>query len=177
MKLAAVHAHEPGATNRLLTDFAARAVARGLRLCGTVQTNTPLTGTHHCDMDVELLPTGPVLRISQSLGRASRGCRLNPHVLEAAVRLTQERLARGADLLIVNKFGKHEADGRGFREVIAEALGAGIPVLVGLNGLNAAAFEDFAGGLAVSLAPEAGALDAWISEALGLSGSPFLATG
>ena len=28
----------------------------------------------------------------------------------------------GADVLIVNKFGKHEAEGRGFRMVVAEAL-------------------------------------------------------
>lgn len=162
MKLAAVHAPEPGATNRLLADLADRAMARGLRLCGTVQTNTPLEGTHHCDMDVMVLPAGPVLRISQSLGRASRGCRLNPHVLETAVRQTQQRLVQGADLLIVNKFGKHEAEGRGFREVIAEALAADIPVLVGLNGLNEAAFDAFSDGLGVRLAPTRAALYDWI---------------
>lgn len=77
------------------------------------------------------------------------------------------RLAAGADVLIVNKFGKHEAEGRGFREAIAEALARDIPVLVGVNRLNLAAFEEFSGGLAVPLLPQEDALCAWISAATG----------
>jgi hypothetical protein len=88
------------------------------------------------------------------------------------VGLVSASLAGGADLLIVNKFGKHEADGRGFREVIAEALARGIPVLVGLNGLNLPAFEGFAGGLAVPLPPEEEALSAWVLAASGQESCP-----
>jgi hypothetical protein len=73
-------------------------------------------------------------------------------------------MSSGADLLIVNKFGKHEAEGRGFRDVIAEALAMEIPVLVGLNSLNRPAFEDFAEGLATQLPPEPSALMAWVDE-------------
>lgn len=164
MELACVNASERGDTNRLLADLAARARACGLRVCGTVQVNTPLKGTHHCDMDVTVLPAGPVLRISQSLGPEARGCRLNPHVLEQAVKLTQEQLARGVDLMIVNKFGKHEAEGRGFREVIAEALAQGIPVIVGLNGLNETAFAEFAGEFSSVLPADPDALDAWVAR-------------
>lgn len=164
MELACLTAPERGDTNRLLADLAERAAARGLRLCGTVQVNTPLEGTHHCDMDVTVLPAGPVLRISQSLGPEARGCRLNPHVLETAVRHTQEQLARGVDMMIVNKFGKHEAEGRGFREVIAEALAQGIPVIVGLNGLNEVAFAEFAGDFATVLPADPAALDAWAAK-------------
>ena len=46
--------------------------------------------------------------------------------LEQAVALTQSALSQGADLLIVNKFGKHEADGRGMRPLIGEALAMGL---------------------------------------------------
>ncbi|MEX5726690.1 hypothetical protein Ga0609869_000043 [Rhodovulum iodosum] len=49
-------------------------------------------------------------------------CRLDPAALETAVGLVAAGLSSGADLLIVNKFGKHEAAGRGFRYVVAEAV-------------------------------------------------------
>lgn len=56
------------------------------------------------------------------------------------------------------------AEGRGFRDVIAEALAMGVPVLVGLNALNRPAFETFAEGLAIQLPPEPAALMAWVDE-------------
>jgi hypothetical protein len=86
--------------------------------------------------------------------------------LETAVGLVSASLADGADVLIVNKFGKHEAEGRGFRAVIAEALTLGMHVIVGVNGLNLAGFEEFAGGLATCLPPDCEALAAWASQAI-----------
>jgi nucleoside-triphosphatase THEP1 len=80
------------------------------------------------------------------------------------VGLVKVSLSSGADLLIVNKFGKHEAEGRGFRDVIAEAVAMEIPVLVGLNALNRPAFESFAEGLAVQLPSDPAALMAWVKE-------------
>ena len=66
-------------------------------------------------------------------------------------------------LLVVNKFGKHEADGRGFRPVIGEALSRGIPVLAGVNGMNEAAFVEFTEGLGQRLDGTPEALEAWFS--------------
>jgi hypothetical protein len=115
-------------------------------------------------MDVRVLPDGAVLRISQDLGPQARGCRLDPAALETAVGLVTVSLSSGVDLLIVNKFGKHEAGGRGFRDVIAEAVALDIPVLVGLSALNRPAFETFAEERAIQLPPEPAALMAWVSE-------------
>ena len=134
-------------------------------MTGVVQINAERDDAGPCDMDVKVLPDGPAIRISQSLGREARGCRLDPAALERAVGLVEARLAEGADCLIVNKFGKHEAEGRGFRTAIAEALSADIPVLVGLNRLNADAFVQFSGGLAVELAPNLEDLANWIVPA------------
>ena len=160
-----------GANDRFLAQVAARLQDRGLKLAGTVQTNIERADRTKCDMDIVVLPDGPVLRISEDRGNLARGCRLDAGVLEQAV-AGVSRAMPGADLLIVNKFGKHEAEGRGFREVIAEALARGIPVLVGLNGLNLPAFEGFAGGLAVPLPPEEEALSAWVLAATGQESCP-----
>lgn len=153
-----------GDTDLVLQKLAADLAARGFRCCGTVQINSDRADAGPCDMDVQVLPNGPVLRISQDLGPSARGCRLDPAMLEAAVGLVTARLAAGADLLIINKFGKHEAEGRGFRDTIAEAVAMDVPVLVGLNALNRGAFEAFADGLAIQLPPERDALAAWAEE-------------
>lgn len=164
MKLAYTMAPGRGDTDLVLERLAANLAARGLRCCGTVQINSERADAGPCDMDVRVLPDGPVLRISQDLGSQARGCRLDPAALETAVGLVKVSLSSGADLLIVNKFGKHEAEGRGFRDVIAEAVAMEIPVLVGLNALNRPAFESFAEGLAIQLAPTTEALMAWANE-------------
>lgn len=163
MQLAYIMAPGRGDADLILAGLAAELVARGLKVCGTVQINTERASAGPCDMDVRVLPDGPVVRISQDLGQYSRGCRLDPAALETAVGLVSSRLGAATDLLIINKFGKHEAEGRGFREVIAEALALGVPVLVGLNGLNRAAFEDFASGFAIPLPSDQLALAQWVA--------------
>ena len=113
-----------------------------------------------------MLPDGPVIRISQRLGHLSKGCRLDPSALEQAVGLVETRLVKGADCLIINKFGRFEAEGHGFRSVIADALSRDIPVLVGLNRLNAVAFWEFSGDLAVHLPPSETDLLEWLSTTM-----------
>jgi nucleoside-triphosphatase THEP1 len=167
MKLAYTMAPGRGDTDLVLERLAADLAARGLRCCGTVQINCERCDAGPCDMDVRVLPDGAVLRISQDLGPQARGCRLDPAALETAVGLVAVSLSAGADLLIVNKFGKHEAEGRGFRDVIAEAVAMEIPVLVGLNRLNRPAFESFAEGQAVQLPSDPAALMVWVDEVTG----------
>jgi len=164
MNLAYTMAPGRGDTDLVLERLATDLAARGLRCCGTVQINSERLDAGPCDMDVRVLPDGAILRISQDLGPQARGCRLDPAALETAVGLVATGLSSGVDLLIVNKFGKHEAEGRGFRDVIAEAVAMDVPVLVGLNALNRPAFETFAEGLAIRLPPEPAALMAWVDK-------------
>lgn len=165
MQIACTLAPGRGDADLLLESVARQLLARGIRVCGTVQINSERPDAGPCDMDIRVLPAGPTLRISQDLGKASRGCRLDPAALESAVALVEASLRDGADILLINKFGKHEAEGRGFRAAIGEAAARGIPVLVGLNRLNATAFHDFAGGLATEIAPTPDALLAWALKA------------
>ena len=173
MKIACTMAPGRGDTDLLLERIANSLQRRGLRVRGTVQVNSDQQCEGPCDMDVCVLPDGPVIRISQSLGEGARGCRLNPEALENAVGLVSASLEQPTDVLIVNKFGKHEADGRGFRPVIGEALSRGIPVLVGLNSLNNDAFEAFTGGLVDHLPPDpAGIVNWFLTNAPQPAGAP-----
>ena len=170
MNIAYTIAPGRGDTDLLLLEFAEWVVEHGHRPCGIVQINSQRDEAGPCDMDVKVLPDGKVIRISQNLGRESKGCRLDPSALETAAGLVATQLESGADILIVNKFGKHEAEGRGFRPVIAEALTRGIPALVGLSRLNAAAFHEFTAQVATPLQPEFPALIEWMNQVIRNSG-------
>lgn len=164
MHLAYVTTTDRGATDRLLSAVAERLLSNGARLSGVVQTNTECADNTKCDMDLRVLPDGDTIRISQSLGTHSRGCRLDPAALEHAVGYVTASLSDAPQLLIINKFGKHESDGRGFRPVIGEALAQDIPVLVGVNGLNKDKFTDFTGDAAEELDPNLDAIVAWFER-------------
>lgn len=166
MKLGVIHAQGPGTVDALLTRLAGRLEARGIRLAGTVQSNSQPAAGVACDMDVRVFGGGPVIRINQTLGAGSRGCRLDLSALERAVGEVTARIDDDIDLVIVNKFGKHEAEGRGFRPLIADALSRGLPVLTAVNDLNRPAFESFAADLAQTVPADLDELEAWIDVAL-----------
>ena len=166
MKLAYTTSPGRGDMDLVLARVAERLEGQGLRVLGVVQINSACADDRPCDMDVKVLPDGPLIRISQSLGPQSRGCRLDPQGLEQAVGETAARLSSGGDVLMVNKFGKQEAEGRGFRDAIAAALAADMAVIVGVNGLNLPAVLEFCGDMATRLPAEVGAIAGWAEAAL-----------
>lgn len=160
MRLAYVTVPGRGAIDDFIASVAEALIADGLRLAGTVRAGRADPSAHRCDMDLRVLPNGPEFRISQPLGTGSRGCRLDGSVIENIAAAVEARLC-GADLLLVNKFGKQEAQGRGLCPTIAMAIELGIPTLVGVNETNARDFLMFSGHMARELAPEIGAVRAW----------------
>lgn len=164
MDIAYINTRKQGGSDALLSQVATYLIKQRLLLSGTVQTNHDRPDCHGCDMDVLVLPDGPTIRISKSLGSESCGCRLDPSALENAVVEVRRRLSQETDILILNKFGKHEAEGRGFRTLIAEALSIGVPILTAVNPLNERAFIDFSGGIAAKLPPDFEYLTNWARE-------------
>ena len=156
-----------GASDVLIREVAARLRDGGVRLAGAVQINVETGPDTKCMMDLHVLSGFDVVRISQNLGALSRGCRLDPQGLERVVGLVSAGLDKGAALLLVNKFGKQELDGRGFRPVIAEALGAGVPVLVAVNQSNLEGFLAFAEELAEPLPTDVEAVTDWCRARIG----------
>lgn len=155
-----------GETDRLIASVAAALETRGHRLAGAVQVNLNAPQGHKCFMDLHILPGRDAVRISQDLGPLSQGCRLDPDGLERAAGMALAALDRGADLFVVNKFGKQEIGGRGFRPLIGEALARGIPVLTAVTDGNLAGFETYAQGLGTALAPDLAAVLDWADSAM-----------
>jgi hypothetical protein len=125
----------------MLRDF-------GVNVGGLVQRNTFVRDRTKCDMELEELLSGEVFQISEDRGRLATGCRLDRGVLAQASatmgRVVDERPA----VLILNKFGKVEAEGGGLRDTIVSAAQSGIPVIVGVPFRNIDQWRAFAGELA-----------------------------
>lgn len=166
MQIGYINQPERGANDLVLLEIVRRLASAGVRLAGTVQLNVERADRSHCDMDVQVLPDGPRFRISQDLGSLAKGCRLDPGSLERAVFAVMAGLDQ-AEVLIVNKFGKLESEGRGFCSAIAEALSRNMPVLVAVNSLNLPGFHDFAGDLAEPLSADPQTIADRIVAALG----------
>ncbi len=164
MRLAYTMTAGNGDLDLILAGLAQALLADGIRLAGVVQINTDREDCHACDMDVKVLPDGPVYRISQQLGKHARGCRLDASALETAVAEVTRGLSRDTDVLILNKFGKHEASGKGFRDLIAEAVGRDIPVIVGVNPMNKQALLEFSGDMAVYVEPDIEVMKTWLQQ-------------
>jgi nucleoside-triphosphatase THEP1 len=155
--------------DHLIASIAGQLKRQGLRVGGVVQSNVEQAGESRCDMRLEELTTGRVVSISQRLGPESRGCRLNDVALEQIVALVEASLEDGLDILILNKFGRQEAEGRGLRTAIAHAAAAGIPVLVGLNRCYAVEWCQFSEGEGLLLEAEPAAAARWLETILPVS--------
>ncbi|MGT2467105.1 DUF2478 domain-containing protein [Mesorhizobium atlanticum] len=68
---------------------------------------------------------------------------LNPDQLARACQSVEETLSGRTDLLVLSKFGKTEAEGGGFRGLLARALELSVPVLIGIPLVNLSSFREF----------------------------------
>ncbi len=126
-----------------------KLVTAGVRCAGFLQRDEATgAATARCDMVLQCLSTGERLKISENRGPLARGCRLDMAGLMRALVNARVALQDRPDLFIVNKFGKSEGEGGGFRPLIADAVELGIPVLIAVPWRNIDSWRLFAGDLA-----------------------------
>lgn len=136
------------AADEALRSIALRLLDSGCRLAGLVQHNRPRPGRSRCDMILEELASGDLVPITQDRGPGAKGCALVLDQLLKAMQIVRAALPTRPDLVIVNKFGKTEAEGGGFRTLIAEAVDLAIPVLVAVPFRNLDQWHAFVGSCA-----------------------------
>jgi hypothetical protein len=161
MPLAAVLYGPADIIDDVMAQAASALQSRGLRLAGVVQHNRGSCAQDDGAMLLEDLATGAIIPISDPNMPASAGCRLDPAGLARGAASVARSLDDMPDLLVVNKFGKREAHGRGLRDEIGEALGRGIPVLTAVRDNMRDAWRDFAGEEWTALPPEPDRIVAW----------------
>ena len=139
---------DSAAADLVLRGVVHRMEAAGLRLAGIVQRDDPRPDRRRCDMVLEELSTGEAILISQDRGLHARGCRLVIGELLRAMQLVAGSLEKNPDFLILNKFGKTEAEGGGFRDLIGQAMASEVPMLIAVPYRNLDNWCAFVGDLA-----------------------------
>lgn len=161
MEIRYVCSTEGRKTNVVLSAVAEMAAQEGIRLAGTIEPAYPDRAPGKCHIIVALLPDGERRNISLQFGSGATGCRLDAGALEEATMVVHDRLP-AAQALIVNKFGKQEAAGRGLVAAIVEACERGLPVLVGISPQWREAFLYFADGKALEITPDQAQIFNWL---------------
>ncbi len=141
----------------VLRDFAADLNARGYRVVGMVQAGQCADSS----LSAVLLHSGEKLLLAQDFDPAAQGCRLDLARLQNAGMRIADALSHGADLVIINRFGERERDGKGLSHLIERALSSDIPVAIAVAGDRFADWIKFAGGMSVKLGCERDALETW----------------
>lgn len=111
---------------------------------------------------VQDIHTGQRFTILQDRGPGARGCQLDPQMLNQAGTALRLALASQPDLVVVNRFGTSEAEGRGLLAELLDLVAADIPVLTIVTDRYLDAWRQFVGDDRHELPCHAAALDVWL---------------
>ena len=146
--------------DRLISGFAGDLRRSGRRPVGVVQLGRSCR-SENPQLGVVMLPDGEVIGLASHDETHATGCRLDPdRFADLAMRLAAA-IEDGADLVIINRFGCSEAEGKGLIDLIPQALDADIPVLIAVPEQRFATWIRFSEGMNVRLACRREALDRW----------------
>jgi nucleoside-triphosphatase THEP1 len=107
------------------------------------------------------LPDGEIIQLAHDFGTPTCGCRPDAHQLSAARKKLSAAIADGADLVVINRFGRLEAGGQGFADEIRDAVAADIPVLITVPEMRFNTWTHFSRGMGVKLPCSRAPLDRW----------------
>jgi len=146
--------------DRLLRAFADDLQRSGRRVVGLLQASR-IGGMAQARLPAVAFPTRATVSLRHEYQPAPVGCHLDAAQLAETRRSVAAAIDEGADLVIINRFGKLEAAGAGFVEEIKRAVTADIPVLLAVPHHRFMMWTRFCAGMAVKLACAREPIDAW----------------
>lgn len=97
--------------DRVMCRIAQHQITGGRSVAGFIEIRWPREDRTRCDMILREIGSGELVTISEDRGADARGYTLKVQELARAETLATEALESRPDLLIINKFGKSEAQG------------------------------------------------------------------
>lgn len=138
--------------------------ARDLALSGVLQYPAFEGADPSCDVVLEDIVSGHRTLLFDDRGAGARGCRLDIGALLEAAMEIERSFETNPSLLVLNKFGKIEAEGGGMCGVIAKALELGIPVVIGVPARNLEAWRNFADEFSTELPGDTDQIERWLTR-------------
>jgi hypothetical protein len=129
-----------------IIDAVVRLRADGIDVRGLLQEGTEGSTSCCATLFLEDIGSGRQVEIFQNRGRETRGCRLDASGLAEASAWLREAIESRPDVLVLNRFGRQEAEGRGLIDEIGTAVMAGIPVIIPVNEKLLPEWDAFSGG-------------------------------
>lgn len=152
--------------NALLESVVEKMRAEKMQIQGYLQKEIMMPDRCKCDTYLENLTDGSRLKISQDLGNGAKGCKLDNNMLVQLSKIAMNDLDKMPDLLIVNRFGRSEAEGNGFRQVIEKAFGLGIPILTAVKDMYLEDWRLFSGELGTEIDLNSNDIDIWLDSVI-----------
>jgi nucleoside-triphosphatase THEP1 len=166
---AAAIGHEGGAdADALLARIVAELRGAGRRVQGLLMRHEGgQAGDTACGVQMFLVDVSTDERylVSQPMGSLSKSCRADPQGFARATVVLRRALEERPDLVVLNRFGRLEAEGGGMRAELLALMAEGVPVLTAVAPAHRAAWDAFSGGAPV-LASEPDAVQAWLAALL-----------
>ncbi len=147
--------------NGVVERFARSISRQGLKVRGLVQQRP--NPEKRCAGAIYLvdLESDDSYPISQNLGSESTACTLDPSGIAEASQVLRRALADPPDLLVISKFGKLEADGRGLIAELMDALVRGVPVITTVHHRHVDRWREMTGDFGDLLPADENDLYAW----------------
>lgn len=159
--IAAIVHTENGLADELLADFAFTLHKNGWRVRGLVQQSQ--SGLDKKATVLVDLDKGTCFPLFQNLGTGAGSCSIDQSSMAAASIVLRNALDEKPDLVIVNRFGAMEAEGKGFADEMLALMSEEIPLLTVVRESWSFDWRCFIGGAGTQLEPSLNALEAWFS--------------
>jgi nucleoside-triphosphatase THEP1 len=149
--------------DRLIDGFVGQLQGQGRQVMGLRQR---LKGdcASGCGIHLQSIDTGGYHRMTQELGSGSISCNVDAEALELLAVSLMNDLNKNVDLVVINRFGKREAEGAGFCCVIERAIELELPVLTVVKDAWRDTWLDYGGDWVTTLPMESAAIMQWYSS-------------
>jgi hypothetical protein len=160
-RVAALRADAKEPVQELMRSFAERLSGEGLKVAGVIQARVRDAATGRERVVLRDVSTGAHYPISQDLGPGSVACNLDTGELAAACAAVERAARSGADLIVISKFSKQEAERGGLSDAFRAAIASKAAIVTAVSPYVLEEWGVFAGALAEYVSPDHASLDRW----------------
>lgn len=150
--------------DQTLQPFIQYLQEQGQTVLGVVQAPEEVSFAYRTQMGIINLSNGVFTSIAQDLGAHNTSCCLDSEAISNASIILKQARALKPDLIVVNRFGKLEAEGEGFADEMLEIMSTGMPMLTVVATRFLDPWREFTGGLATEITPDLDQIKDWYAN-------------
>lgn len=164
LAIAAIVHESAEAADEQLQPFIQYLQEQGQTVLGVVQAPEEVSFAYRSKMGIINLSNGEFTSIAQDLGAHNTSCCLDSEAVSNASIILKQAREQNPNLIVVNRFGKLEAEGEGFADEMLEIMSLGIPIITVVATRFLEPWREFTGGLGHEIPADLAAIKAWFTS-------------